>query len=137
MLFRPVEIMFENMLIKERIKRGVNGKRNHILDANYAPIENEQSYQVANIISGTIPKDINGIYLRNGPNPKWIPENKSHHWFDGDAMIHALRIKNGQLYYCNRYMQCPRFIQENKAGKCTSTRIGELSYREGILKMLL
>ena len=61
---------------------------------------------------GKVPEDINGVYLRNGPNPKYIPITKRNHYFDGDAMVHAVRIKNGELYYCNRYLWTPRLKAE-------------------------
>jgi len=85
-------------------KDGKFDQPNPILVGNFEPIQEEQSYEVASIVGGAVPKDINGVYLRNGPNPEYIPENQCHHWFDGDAMVHAMRIKNGQLYYCNRYL---------------------------------
>jgi len=72
---------------------------------NFGPIDKEQSYEVANVVSGKIPTDINGVYLRNGPNPFYIPESKQTHWFDGDSMVHAMRIKDGKMFYCNRYTQ--------------------------------
>jgi len=67
----------------------------------------------------------------------YLLENKCHHWFDGDAMIHAIRIKNGKLYYCNRYLNCWRLQTDRKAGKVVTMRIGEMDYPSGIMKMLL
>jgi len=52
-------------------------------------------------VAGDIPKDITGVYLRNGPNPKYIPANNRNHFFDGDSMVHAMRIKDGRLWYSN------------------------------------
>ena len=54
-------------------------------------------------MEGSVPKDINGVYLRNGPNAKMTPSNGRYHWFDGDSMIHAFRIKDGRIFYCNKY----------------------------------
>ena len=106
LLFKPLEIMFE-ACIKSSVKAdGKDKKPNPILIGNFAPISSEQSYEVDEIIGGKVPQDISGVYLRNGPNPMYVLENKCHHWFDGDAMVHAIRIKHGQLYYCNRYLNC-------------------------------
>jgi 8'-apo-carotenoid 13,14-cleaving dioxygenase len=56
-------------------------------------------------VTGTIPKALNGRYLRNGPNPMVAPE-PNHHWFSGDAMIHGIRIENGKaLWYKNRWLR--------------------------------
>jgi len=65
-----------------------------------------------------------------------LPENKQNHWFDGDSMVHAIRIKNGEMYYCNRYLETPRYIEEKAAGKATRLRIGEMMHKGGIFKVL-
>ena len=64
-----------------------------------APVHHEnEPYEIQlSDIKGKVPRDISGVYLRNGPNPKFIPSNGRQHWFDGDSMIHAIRIKNGKL----------------------------------------
>jgi len=36
-------------------------------------------------VEGEIPADLNGVYLRNGPNPRFEP-NGNYHAFDGDGM---------------------------------------------------
>lgn len=66
---------------------------------NFAPVKDEHDAYVINPkeMTGKTPTDISGVYLRNGPNPKLIPSNGRQHWFDGDSMIHAIKIKNGQL----------------------------------------
>ena len=89
------------------------------------------------MIEGKIPDDISGVYLRNGPNPNFIPSNGRHHWFDGDSMIHAMRIKDGKLFYCNRYTQTPKFLQEVKAGYAFKIRAGELFSGAGMIKALI
>ena len=53
-------------------------------------------------------------------------------------MVHAIRIKNGQIYYCNRYLQTPRYKVEKAAGEPIFMRIGELgSNRYGLAKSLI
>jgi len=54
------------------------------------------------IKEGAIPKDINGVFLRNGPNLIIHPPHNRYHWFDGDGHVHGFRIKEGKAYYCNR-----------------------------------
>jgi hypothetical protein len=36
--------------------------------------------------------------------------------FDGDGMIHALRMKSGKAYYSNQWVETSRLKQERKAG---------------------
>jgi len=105
MFFTPLDILWEHLIVKAREVQGKDKKPNPILVQNFGPIKTEQSYAVSKVTGGKIPTDINGIYLRNGPDPKYLPDNQSHHWFDGDAMVHAMRIKDGELYYCNRWLE--------------------------------
>jgi carotenoid cleavage dioxygenase len=115
MLFTPLDILWEHLIIKARDAQGKDKKPNPVLIQNFGPIRKQQNYKVSKVTSGKIPTDINGIYLRNGPDAKYIPDNKSHHWFDGDAMVHAMRIKDGELYYCNRWLESERFKMEREA----------------------
>ena len=38
-------------------------------------------------VQGNIPKELDGIYVRNGPNPVKPPNNSRYHWFLGDGML--------------------------------------------------
>ena len=46
------------------------------------------------ITYGSIPDDLNGVYLRNGPNAAVMHRGDGIHFFDGDGMIHAVRVRN-------------------------------------------
>jgi carotenoid cleavage dioxygenase len=81
----------------------------------YAPIFNETVAKDLEVI-GEIPRDIDGIYVRNGPNPKYQPIGH-YHWFDGDGMVHALQIQNGKATYRNRWVQTKHFKEEAAAGQ--------------------
>lgn len=109
--------------------------RNPYLMGNYAPVEeeNEAYYIKASDIVGRIPRDISGVYLRNGPNPKFIPSNGRQHWFDGDSMIHAIRIKYGKLQYLNKYAMTDKLTEELKNNKPITIRTGEFNH--GILSL--
>src|SRR6266508_5226422 len=52
-------------------------------------------------VMGEIPKDLEGVYLRNGPNPILEPRGR-YHWFDGDGMVHAIAFRDGKATYRNR-----------------------------------
>jgi carotenoid cleavage dioxygenase len=53
--------------------------------------------------TGTIPASLDGHYVRIGPNPI-APDPTSYHWFVGDGMVHAVRLKAGKaLWYRNRW----------------------------------
>lgn len=52
-------------------------------------------------------------------------------------MIHAMRIKNGELYYVNRWLQCERMKMEDEQGKTVITRVGEMAYKAGLFKLIV
>lgn len=67
-------------------------------------------------VTGEIPKDINGSYVRNGPNPKFEPKGH-YHWFDGDGMLHAIQLQNGKATYRNRWIRTNNLKEEDLAGE--------------------
>ncbi|CAN5509261.1 carotenoid oxygenase family protein [soil metagenome] len=72
---------------------------------NYAPVDDELT-EFDLEVDGAIPADLDGWYLRNGPNPR----QATAHWFTGDGMIHGVRIeKGGAAWYRNRWVQTDSF----------------------------
>lgn len=69
------------------------------LRSNYAPVAEEiDSHDLP--VNGAIPEDLNGLLLRNGPNPDKTPVS---HWFLGQGMLHGIRLIEGQAqWYRNR-----------------------------------
>ena len=66
------------------------------------------------VIEGQVPTNLSGVYVRNGPNPRF--ESKGvHHWFDGDGMLHALTFKDGQASYKNRWIRTRHFGMESES----------------------
>jgi carotenoid cleavage dioxygenase-like enzyme len=56
-------------------------------------------------VSGSIPRELDGRYVRNGANPK---SGFSAHPFLGDGMVHGVRLRDGKaMWYRNRYVQTP------------------------------
>lgn len=70
------------------------------LAGNFAPVKEERVEPNLKVI-GALPQELSGTYLRNGPNPQFRPLNK-YHWFDGDGMLHAIQLQDGQASYRNR-----------------------------------
>ncbi|MBA2651604.1 MAG: carotenoid oxygenase family protein [Tatlockia sp.] len=68
------------------------------------------------IVLGEIPKELNGTFYRNGPNPQYVYSEK-YHMFEGDGMIHALSLANGQASYQNRWIRTEKFLAERHARK--------------------
>src|SRR5262249_1664824 len=65
-------------------------------------------------VEGEIPRDLFGVYLRNGPNPIFQPRDR-YHWFDGDGMIHAIEFREGKATYRNRWITTEGFLAEQQA----------------------
>ena len=47
---------------------GISAKENYYLQGNYAPVNNLIS-ETGLKVTGQIPKDLSGLFVRNGPNP--------------------------------------------------------------------
>ena len=85
------------------------------LSGPYAPIDTEIDAEPIPV-AGEVPRDLFGAYVRNGPNPRRPPIGL-HHWFDGDAMLHAVHLEDGKLRYTNRYVRTPAMALEDEAGR--------------------
>ena len=78
--------------------------RNMYLEGNYAPVADEVTAFDLPVV-GELPAELEGRYLRNGPNPLSPPDPATHHWFMGDGMVHGVRLRGGQAeWYRNRYV---------------------------------
>jgi carotenoid cleavage dioxygenase len=80
---------------------------NPFLIGVHTPVEKEATLENPRV-TGSIPPELDGCYMRNGPNP--IDVNPAtYHWFAGDGMIHGLRLKDGKaLWYKNRWVRSTR-----------------------------
>jgi carotenoid cleavage dioxygenase-like enzyme len=72
---------------------------------NYAPVRDElTAFDLP--VQGSIPAELNGWYLRNGPNPR----AGAGHWCVGDGMVHGVRLENGRAaWYRNRWVRTESF----------------------------
>ncbi len=67
-------------------------------------------------VEGEIPRDLDGVYLRNTENPLH-PALKTYHPFDGDGMLHIVGFRDGKAFYRNRFVRTDGFQAENEAGE--------------------
>ena len=95
-----------------------------LLQGVYAPVMQELALEELKLLKGSIPTDLNGVYLRAGPNARYAP-NGRYHPFDGDGMVHAAHFDNGRLTYRNRWVQTEGWKEEAQAGKSTHYGIRE------------
>ncbi|WP_066372857.1 carotenoid oxygenase family protein [Herbidospora mongoliensis] len=100
-----------------------SGEDNPYLLGVYAPVHEEITADDLTVI-GEIPRDLNGVYLRNGPNARF-PMRGRYHWFDGDGMVHAMHFENGTARYRNRWVRTKAFEAESTAGRALWTGVME------------
>jgi 8'-apo-carotenoid 13,14-cleaving dioxygenase len=78
---------------------------NPFLTGIHTPMAEERTLTDLNV-TGTIPAELNGRYLRIGPNPVAQPNPASYHWFTGEGMVHGVRLQDGKaLWYRNRWIR--------------------------------
>ena len=84
------------------------------LQRNFAPVHDERDDVDLEVV-GELPGPSIGTYLRNGPNPAFPPVTR-YHVFDGDGMIHAVRLGDGRASYRNRWVRSAGLDAERRAG---------------------
>src|SRR5690606_18310685 len=68
------------------------------------PVDEEVTFADLEV-QGTLPADLDGRYLRNGPNPIGA-DPATYHWFLGHGMVHGLRLRDGRAeWYRNRWVR--------------------------------
>jgi len=56
-------------------------------------------------VEGALPPELDGRYVRIGPNPV-RPDPRTYHFFTGDGMLHGLRLQGGRArWYRNRWIR--------------------------------
>ena len=77
---------------------------NRFLTGLFAPVTEEiTAFDLP--VTGRLPTELNGRYLRNGPNPMSLAD-PNYHWFVGAGMVHGVRLRDGRAeWYRNRWVR--------------------------------
>lgn len=94
------------------------------LNGNSAPVLTEDAFDDLRPESGAVPPDLNGLYVRNGPNAVHPPHWR-YHAYDGDGMLHAVRFDQGRVSYRNRWIRTRGLDEEGRAGRALWTGLKE------------
>ncbi|MFD5185312.1 carotenoid oxygenase family protein [Streptomyces sp. NPDC058372] len=86
------------------------------LNGRFAPVTEEVDEADLHVV-GELPEGLDGVYLRNGPNPRFTPIGSYLYPIDGDGMIHGVRLSQGRARYRNRFVRTPAMRAEEKAGR--------------------
>ena len=122
-----MKITFEN-----EVQHSLQPNPHPYMNGAWTPNFKEYDAEDMEVI-GTIPTDIEGVYIRNTENPVQEPIG-NYHPFDGDGMLHTMRFENGKAFYKNRFIRTRGFNAEQEAEKALWTGIANnpaLSLRPG------
>src|SRR5437870_12355162 len=67
------------------------------------------------VVAGALPRDLLGTLLRIGPARHDVYGERFRHWFDGDGMVHAIRLDGGEATYRNRFIATAGKAEEDAA----------------------
>src|ERR1700746_1155653 len=57
-------------------------------------------------VTGAVPAELDGVFLRNGPNPPAVAYEGTYHWFVPDGMVHGVKLAGGRaVWYRNRWVR--------------------------------
>ena len=76
-------------------------EHSRFLQGSFAPVTDEvTAFDLP--VTGRLPAELSGCYLRNGPNPLGL-DDPHYHWFLGSGMVHGVRLRGGKAeWYRNR-----------------------------------
>ena len=98
------------------IRSSLRPSNHPYLSGAWTPQMEEINASELEVIAGSIPVDIDGVYLRNTENPVHQPLGR-YHPFDGDGMIHQIDFRDGVAAYRNRFVRTRCFQAEQLAGQ--------------------
>lgn len=73
-----------------------------------ADLEGDIAPRALRLVHGRAPVDLSGALFRNGPGKFRRPGGSATHWFDGDGLMRAFRIADGQATLEARFADTPK-----------------------------
>lgn len=85
--------------------------------AGFQSLETEHIEEVSLPVEGSLPTEVAGTLYRIGPARHDVYGERYRHWFDGDGMVHGLRIDGvrGEVGYRNRFIDTDKKRAEDRA----------------------
>jgi carotenoid cleavage dioxygenase-like enzyme len=94
----------------------VDPATNAHLSGRFAPVHREVDDDDLPV-EGTLPSDLTGAYVRNGPNPRYTPLGSYTYPMEGDGMLHGVWLENGHARYRNRWVYTNDLRADMRAGR--------------------
>ncbi|MDZ4373772.1 MAG: carotenoid oxygenase family protein [Phenylobacterium sp.] len=110
-------------VLVNRVASTIQPNDHPYMNGPWAPAFEEYDAEDLQVI-GEIPKDLDGVYIRNTENPVHEPIGL-YHPIDGDGMIHAMSFQDGRASYRNRFIRTKGFLQEAAAGEALWAGLAE------------
>ena len=76
------------------------------------------------LVSGACPEGLSGALYRNGPGKFRRPGGSATHWFDGDGLVRAFRLGNGQASLSARFVDTAKRRADSAAGAVVTPGFG-------------
>lgn len=87
-------------------------------------VEGEIARRTMRLVHGRAPTGLQGALYRNGPAKFRRPGGSATHWFDGDGMMRAFRIQDGQVTLEARFADTPKRRTETELGAVVTPGFG-------------
>lgn len=97
------------------------------LEGVFAPVTAEVDVPALEVV-GELPAALDGVYVRNGPNPRFSPIGSYVYPLDGDGMVHRVAISDGNARYTNGFVRTATLRAEETAGRALWAGISD-AYR--------
>lgn len=100
-------------------------------------VQHDQAIELE-LVQGKLPRDLNGIALRVGPNAaEYFDESILNGIIDGDGMLHSVRFDGSKALYSAGWLTTPRRNFEHQLGRPYFHTIGQLKGFSGIARLIL
>ncbi len=73
-----------------------------------ADLEADVAPRAMRLVHGRAPEGLSGTLFRNGPGKFRRPGGSATHWFDGDGLMRAFRVQEGQVSLEARFADTPK-----------------------------
>jgi all-trans-8'-apo-beta-carotenal 15,15'-oxygenase len=89
-----------------------------------ADLEADVAPRAMRLVHGRVPVDLTGTLFRNGPGKFRRPGGSVTHWFDGDGLMRAFRIEDGQARLGARFADTRKRRHESEIGAVVTPGFG-------------
>ena len=89
-------------------------------------IEADLAPRPLQLVHGRAPDGLEGVLFRNGPGKFRRPGGSATHWFDGDGLMRAFRIRDGAATLEARFADTPKRRLESELGAVVTPGFGTI-----------